>query len=54
MLEAMDAELKGLRDHQIAELEAQIEQTITSDGELTATAGILRSVRGSVPSPAPC
>lgn len=34
MFEAMDADLKGPLDRQIAELEAQIEQTIASDAEL--------------------
>lgn len=44
MLEAMDAELKGLLDRHIAELEERIEQTNASDDDLAATAGILRSV----------
>lgn len=46
---AMDGDLKGLLDHQIAELESQIEQLITSDAELTGTAAILRSVPGIGP-----
>ncbi|MCV6594702.1 MAG: IS110 family transposase [Silicimonas sp.] len=49
MFEAMDAELKDLLDHQIAELEVQIEQTIASDEELAAPADILRSVPGIGP-----
>lgn len=49
IFEAMDAELKGLLDHQIAGLDAQIEQTIASDEELAATADILRSVPGIGP-----
>ncbi|MDD7972951.1 hypothetical protein [Roseinatronobacter alkalisoli] len=49
MFEAMDAELKGLLDHQIAALDAQIKQTIASDEELAATADILRSVPGIGP-----
>jgi len=46
---AMDGDLKGLLDHQIAELESQIEQLITSDVELAGTAAILRSVPGIGP-----
>lgn len=49
LFEAMDAELKGLLDRQIAGLDAQIEQTIASDEDLAATAGILRSVPGIGP-----
>lgn len=49
MFDAMDAELKGLLDHQIAELEVRIEQTMASDDDLAATAGILRSVPGIGP-----
>jgi transposase len=45
----MDAELKDLLDHQIAELEAQIEQAVTLDEELARTADILRSVPGIGP-----
>lgn len=45
----MDEELKRLLDHQIAELEARIEETIASDGQLTGTANILRSVPGIGP-----
>lgn len=40
----MDAKLKDLLDHQITELEAQIERIIVSDESLAKTAGILRSV----------
>jgi len=46
---AMDADLKGLLDRQIAGLDAQIEQTVASDEELAATADILRSVPGIGP-----
>jgi len=49
MFDAMDAELKGLLDRQIAELEVRIEQTMASDNNLAATAGILRSVPGIGP-----
>ena len=49
MFDAMDAELKGLLDRQIAELEVRIEQTMASDGDLATTAGILRSVPGIGP-----
>ncbi len=49
MFATMDEELKGLLDHQIAELEARIEETIASDDELTGTADILRSVPGTGP-----
>ncbi len=49
MFGAMDAELKGLLDRQIAELEVRIEQTMASDDDLAATAGILRSVPGIGP-----
>ncbi len=49
MFEAMDAELKDLLDHQIAGLDAQIEQTVTLDEELAATAVILRSAPGIGP-----
>ena len=49
MFDAMDAELKGLLDRQIAELEVRIEQTMASDDNLAATAGILRSVPGIGP-----
>lgn len=49
MFVIMDDELKALLDRQIAELEARIEQTIASDDELAATAGILRSVPGIGP-----
>ncbi|WP_342779713.1 transposase [Maritimibacter alkaliphilus] len=44
MLVAMDAELKGLLDRQIAELNVRIEQTIASDNDLAAIADVLRSV----------
>ncbi|MFN3276656.1 MAG: IS110 family transposase, partial [Paracoccus sp. (in: a-proteobacteria)] len=49
MFEAMDADLKGLLDRQIAELEARIEHTIAADAELATTADILRSVPGIGP-----
>lgn len=49
MFEAMDGELKGLLDHQVAELEMQIEKIIAVDERLTTTAGILRSVPGIGP-----
>ena len=49
MFGTMDDELKGLLDRQIAELEVRIEQTIASDDELAAIAGILRSVPGIGP-----
>lgn len=49
MFDAMDAELKGLLDRQVAELEVRIEQTMASDDDLAATAGILRSVPGIGP-----
>ncbi len=49
MFAIMDDELRGLLDRQIAKLEARIEQTIASDDELAATAGILRSVPGIGP-----
>jgi len=49
MFEAMDAKLKDLLDHQIAELEAQIQQVISTHESLAATAGILRSVPGIGP-----
>lgn len=45
----MDANLKGLLDRQIAEIEAQIEHTIISDDEMLQTAEILRSVPGIGP-----
>jgi len=47
--EAMDAELKGLLDRQIAKLETQIEQVIATDAGLAATTSILRSVPGIGP-----
>ena len=49
MFAAMDAELKGLLDRQIAQLEAKIEQTIASDDDLRRTTSILRSVPGIGP-----
>ncbi len=49
MFETMDAKLKDLLDHQIAEIVAQIEQIITTDESLATTAGILRSVPGIGP-----
>lgn len=49
MFETMDTELKELLDHQIAQLEARIEQTIATDESLARTARILRSVPGIGP-----
>lgn len=49
MFTTMDGDLKDLLDRQVAELEARIEQTIASDGELAVTAEILRSVPGIGP-----
>ncbi|MCC1495154.1 IS110 family transposase [Cognatishimia sp. F0-27] len=49
MFAALDGELISLLDHQIAELEAQIEQVITTDESLATTAGILRSIPGIGP-----
>lgn len=49
MFENMDAKLKDLLGHQIAELEAQIEQVIFTEESLATTAGILRSVPGIGP-----
>lgn len=46
---AMDGDLKGLLDHQIADLERQIEATIASNNELVETAQILRSIPGVGP-----
>jgi len=49
MFGAMDTELKGLLGRQVAEMEARIEQTITSDDDLALTADILRSIPGIGP-----
>ena len=49
MFEAMDAQLKDLLDHQIAELEGQIQHVISADEHLPEIAGILRSVPGIGP-----
>jgi len=49
MFEAMDTELQDLLDHQIAEIEARIEQIISIDQSLATTVGILRSVPGISP-----
>ena len=49
MFEAMDAEVKGLLDRQIAELETQIDHIITTDESLARTAVVLRSVPGIGP-----
>lgn len=46
---AMDAELRGLADHQIAELEMRVEQTMILADDLATTSGILRSVPGIGP-----
>jgi len=45
----MDDKLKGLLTRQIAELEAQIAQTISPNDRLAWAAKILRSVRGIGP-----
>jgi len=44
MFETMDKALKESLDHQIAQLEAQTEQTIATDQSLANTADILRFV----------
>lgn len=49
MFEAMDGKFKELLNRQIAKLEAQIEQVITTDEGLATTADILRSVPGIGP-----
>ncbi|MBO9465099.1 transposase [Tropicibacter sp. R15_0] len=49
LFKAMDGELKGLLDQQVAELEMQIEQVIAADENLNAAADILRSVPGIGP-----
>ena len=49
MFAAMDEDLKGLLDSQIAGLEAQIEDIIAADASLAMTADILRSVPGIGP-----
>ena len=49
LFEAMDAEMKGLFDHQIAELETQIDHVTTTDESLATTVAILRSVPGIGP-----
>lgn len=49
IFQAMDAELKNLLNHQIAELEAQVEKIIATNESLATTAGILRSVPGIGP-----
>ena len=49
LLGGMNDELKDLLNHQIAELEKQIEQTIAADVSLTETAIILRSIPGIGP-----
>ena len=49
MFEAMDGELKDLLDHQVADLERQIERIIAEDARLTTIADILRSVPGIGP-----
>jgi len=49
MFETTDAQLKALLDHQIVELEARIEQIITTDESFATTAGIPRSVPGIGP-----
>ena len=49
MFAALDAELKDLLEHQIADLEAQIEQVICADESLARTARILRSIPGIGP-----
>lgn len=49
VFEAMDAQLKNLLDHQIVELETQIERILSSDERRARTAVILRSVPGIGP-----
>ena len=49
MFEAMGTELQDLLDHQIAEIEARIEQIISIDQSLATTVGILHSVPGISP-----
>ena len=49
LFEAMDVNLKDLLDHQVAELETQIEHIISKDEGLATTASILRSVPGIGP-----
>lgn len=49
LFETMDGQLKSLLDHQVAELEMQIEQVIAADERLNTTADILRSVPGIGP-----
>lgn len=49
MFEAMNCEFKDLLNRQIAKLEAQIEQLITTDDGLAKTADVLRSVPGIGP-----
>jgi len=49
MFAAMDDELKGLLDRQIAQLETRIEHIIAEDEKLATTACILRSVPGIGP-----
>lgn len=49
LLGGMNDELTDLLNHQIAELEKQIEQTIAADVSLTETAIILRSIPGIGP-----
>lgn len=49
MFEAMDTELKTLLNHQIAQLETQIERIIATDESLAKAAGTLRSVPGVGP-----
>ncbi|MFG6661026.1 transposase [Sulfitobacter sp. 915] len=49
MFAAIDEDLKGLLDRQIAGLEAQIEDIIAADASLAMTADILRSVPGIGP-----
>jgi transposase len=46
---AIDEDLRGMLDSQVAGLEAQIEQIIATDESLNRTAGILRSVPGIGP-----
>lgn len=51
---AMDEDLRGMLDSQIAGLEGQIEQIVAADESLNRTVDILHSALGSDLSPARC